>query len=137
MKRILFAAFAVIILACASSSPVITPVTGIVLEAQSLPATVHVKFSVPSASLNVTGIVITLDGVSQTVTPLPAPAQGSTFIEVPITLTAAGSHTVTGAFTNQTLSTDPTSAQVGPVATVTFTLNAPVSTPPSGLTVVQ
>lgn len=139
MKKILVTTGLFVALACAAtvSKPPVPVPPGIVLEAQSLPATIYAQFDAPAASMNATGAILTVDGTPQTVSPLPTAGQTCACVDLPFTLSTAGSHTVTVAFTNQTLSTDATSSSTGPVSTVTFTLNAPVSTPPGHATVVQ
>lgn len=127
IKRIVFTVVMLVILACAATMkpPVPIPVpTGIVLYAQSLPATVHVKFDTPPASQGITGVIITLDGTVLPVVPLPAPTASCSCTLVPLVLNTAGSHTVIAAPTNQLVSTDPTSSQTGPGVTVQFSLNA-------------
>lgn len=97
-------------------SPVIT------LEAQSLPASVHVAWNPNATSDNVIGYVVLLDGANPQVVGLSACS--ATTCVAAVSVGAVGAHAITVAAQNLALSADPNSVQTGPASNpVNFTLN--------------
>ena len=96
----------------------------LVLEAQTLPATLKVRWDPNVASENVIAYRLTVDGGAPvTVAPVVDPA--CSCVQAPITLAAFGPHSVSVVAVNLELSGDPTSEQISSdPSTVAFVLNA-------------
>ena len=92
-----------------------------VAEAQT-PATVHAQWAPNPTTDNVVQYLVTLD-VAAPVVVLPAACTAALCSQI-LTVPAFGLHTVTIVAQNLKLSTDPTSLQSGPAATVTFSLGS-------------
>ena len=108
MKKVLLTAFAALFLSSTAYAQV--------------PATVHAVWNPNPAADLVTQYQITVDAGTPIVVPLTACT--ATTCTQQLTIPAFGSHTVVLVAQNLKLSTDPTSIQSGPPASVTFSLGA-------------
>lgn len=116
MKRFVSSLFFIGLASCATLAP------GIVLFAQQLPVTDHAVWDVEPAIYSVTNYIVTVDGTPQNFAPTSC---GPTTCSAPIVLSTFGPHQVTVAAQNLALSTDPTSTQTGPAASVSFSQSQP------------
>ena len=95
----------------------------LVLEAQSLPVALKVRWDPNAAAENVVAYQLTVDGgTAITVAPVVDPA--CSCIQAPITLSTFGPHTVSVVAVNLEITGDPTSEQYSSSPTsVSFVLN--------------
>lgn len=103
------------------------PPSGLILEAQTVPAVKHAVWNPNPTADNVTQYKLVLDGGTQQTVPLTACT--ATLCSVMFTIPTFGAHSLSVFAQNLSLSTDPTSLQDSAPATVAFTLNAAAKTP--------
>lgn len=132
MKRLSVVLIALALLAvfCAPKLPPILNPVGLVLYAQSLPATVTATWNPNPAAENDVDYLVTVDGGAP-VTVL-ATTCTATQCKAVLSLATYGSHTVTATAQNQKVSDDP-ALQSGPPASITFTLNPAPTVAPAAL----
>lgn len=127
--RIALIALALFAVFCAPKlPPIVSP--GIVLYAQSLPATVTATWNPNPSVENDVDYLVTVDGGAP-VTVL-ATTCTATQCKAVLSLATYGSHTVTATAQNQKVSDDP-ALQSGPPASITFTLNPAPTVAPAAL----
>ena len=104
---------------------------GVVLYAQSLPASLHGQWNPNPPAENVVDYQLRLDGGAPVTIPLSVCT--ATLCRTAFTVPTWGAHTVTYSARNLKLASDPTSFQEGPqTMPVAFTINqAPVAAPAS------
>jgi hypothetical protein len=105
---------------------------GLTLYAQSVPVTVHPQWSQNPSIENIVSYVVTLDGGSPV--SVLASACSATLCTAAVSVPAFGAHVSSVVAQNLLISTDPTSLQTSPTATLNWTLSA-TGTRPTNLTV--
>ena len=113
-------AAAVVLAACA----IFNGPARVELYAQAVPATLKARWDPNPATDNVTEYRITLNGGAPIVV-APTLNAACSCIQQEITIPAFGAYTVAVVAVNQSLSTDPTSAQVSDATNLSFTLSPP------------
>lgn len=109
---------------------------GLVLTAQSLPATLHAQWNPNPVSDAVTDYQLRLDGTAPVTIPLSVCT--ATLCRTAFTVPTYGAHSVTLSARNLKLSADPTSVQEGAQsAPIPFTLNQVPQTAVAGVQVTQ
>ncbi len=121
MKRITLAALAAIILAACA---MFNGPARVELYAQTVPTTLKAQWDPNAPGENVTEYRVTVDGGAPIVVP-PTLNAACSCIQQAITIPTFGAHTVAVVAVNQSLSTDPTSAQLSVPTSISFTLSPP------------
>ena len=119
LKR--FALLALVFVSVAAGTTRACSGVSVTLFAQSLPSVKHAVWAPNAAAQNVTQYTLTLDNGAPVVVPVSACT--ATLCTANLSIPTFGNHVAAVTAQNLALSTDPTSLQSSPAATIAFSLN--------------